>query len=190
MQIFIWVFLFFDILKSYQGCFWRLLTLDALQVRKCRLPSNGQGWATELGVSEKIVRFAHKTFILYKFLCLPLILRSWHFLYIGAQPWFKLIHFVRKKTIFLNIWDTAGQERFHALGPIYYRCIYVCNHRLINKTDRTLDVVFSRFRGFSFTITLRQRLKGVTCMLSLCFVIQRCLRGTPLVFCVRVIVNI
>ena len=23
----------------------------------------------------------------------------------------------------LNVWDTAGQERFHALGPIYYRCI-------------------------------------------------------------------
>ena len=132
------------------------------------------GWATELGVSEKIVRFAHKTFILYKFLCPPLILRSWHFLYIGAQPWFKLIHFVRKKTIFLNIWDTAGQERFHALGPIYYRCIYVCNHRLINKTDRTLDVVFSRFSGFSFTITLRQRPKGVMCMPSLCLVIQRC----------------
>ena len=29
-------------------------------------------------------------------------------------------------------------------------------------TDRTLDVVFSRFRGFSFTITLRQKPKGVT----------------------------
>jgi len=28
-------------------------------------------------------------------------------------------------------------------------------------TDRTLDVVFSRFRGFSFTITLRQKRKVV-----------------------------
>ena len=28
-------------------------------------------------------------------------------------------------------------------------------------TDRTLDVVFSRFRGFSFTITLRQKSKVV-----------------------------
>ena len=27
--------------------------------------------------------------------------------------------------------------------------------------DRTLDVVFSKFRGFSFTITLRQQPKGV-----------------------------
>jgi len=27
-------------------------------------------------------------------------------------------------------------------------------HRLINNTDRILDVVFSRFRGFSFTITI------------------------------------
>ena len=43
-------------------------------------------------------------------------------------------------------------------------------HRLMT-IDRTLDVVFSRFRGFSFTITLRQKTKGVTRMLSLCFVI-------------------
>ena len=28
-------------------------------------------------------------------------------------------------------------------------------------TDRTLDVVFSRFRGFLFTITLRQKRKVV-----------------------------
>ena len=31
-----------------------------------------------------------------------------------------------------------------------------------DNTDRTLDVVFSRFRGFSFTITMRQKPKGVT----------------------------
>ena len=43
------------------------------------------------------------------------------------------------------------------------------NHRLINKTDRTLDVVFYRFRSFSFTITLRQKPKEVTRMLSLCW---------------------
>ena len=42
------------------------------------------------------------------------------------------------------------------------------NHRLINKTNRTLDVVFYRFRSFSFTITLRQKPKEVTRMLSLC----------------------
>ena len=28
-----------------------------------------------------------------------------------------------------------------------------------NNTDRTLDVVFSRFKGFLFTITLRQNYK-------------------------------
>jgi len=31
-------------------------------------------------------------------------------------------------------------------------------------TARTLDFVFSRFRGFSFTITLKQKLKGVPLM--------------------------
>ena len=35
-----------------------------------------------------------------------------------------------------------------------------------NNTDRTLDVVFSSFKGFSFKITMRQkRQKGVTCIL-------------------------
>ena len=52
-------------------------------------------------------------------------------------------------------------------------------------TDRTLDVFFSRFRGFSFILTIRQRPKVVTRMHSLCLVIQRCLRGTPLGFCLR-----
>ena len=56
-------------------------------------------------------------------------------------------------------------------------------------TDRTLDVVFSRFRGFSFTITLRQKPKGVTRMLSLCLVIQCDMHVTPLGVCLRVIVN-
>ena len=31
-------------------------------------------------------------------------------------------------------------------------------------TDRTLDIVFSRFRDFSLTLTLRQKPKEVTCM--------------------------
>ena len=46
-------------------------------------------------------------------------------------------------------------------------------HRLITITDRALDVVFSRFRDFSFTLTLRQKSKVVTRSLrkagSLCF---------------------
>ena len=41
----------------------------------------------------------------------------------------------------------------------------VFSHRLISNTDRALEVVFSIFRGFPFTITLRQRPKGVTRML-------------------------
>ena len=58
------------------------------------------------------------------------------------------------------------------------------NQRLIRITDKTLDVVFSRFRGFSFTITLRQKSKGVKYAhaLSLCLVIQRGMRVTPLGF--------
>ena len=43
--------------------------------------------------------------------------------------------------------------------------------------------------GFSFTITLRQKPKGVSPRLSVCFVIQRFLRRTPLGFCLRVIVK-
>ena len=35
-------------------------------------------------------------------------------------------------------------------------------HRLIKITDRSLNVVFSRFICFSFTITLRPKPKGVT----------------------------
>ena len=53
----------------------------------------------------------------------------------------------------------------------------------INKnTDRTLDVVFSRFRGFSFIITLRQKPKEVTRMLSFCLVIQHCM---PIQYCTK-----
>ena len=49
-----------------------------------------------------------------------------------------------------------------------YSIVKTSDHRLINITDGTLDVVFSRFRGFSFTISLRQKPKGVTrSMLSL-----------------------
>ena len=58
-----------------------------------------------------------------------------------------------------------------------------------NNTERTLDVVFSRFRGFLFTISLRQKSKGVTRILSPCLVIQRSMRATPLGFCLRVIVD-
>jgi len=39
---------------------------------------------------------------------------------------------------------------------------YPFKHRLIKITDRTLDVVFSRFMCIPFTFTLRQKPKGVT----------------------------
>ena len=51
-------------------------------------------------------------------------------------------------------------------------------HRLINNTDGILDVVFSRFKSFLCTITLRQRTKGVLRrqhMLFLCLVIEKLL---------------
>ena len=65
-------------------------------------------------------------------------------------------------------------------------------HRLIKIKDRTLDFVFLRIRGILFTITLRQRPKGISCrlrILSFYLVIKLCLHGTPLGSCLRVIVN-
>ena len=56
-------------------------------------------------------------------------------------------------------------------------------------TDTTLDVVFSSFRCISFTITLRQKLKGATSMLSLCMFFQCSMRVTPSGFCLRVVAN-
>ena len=49
----------------------------------------------------------------------------------------------------------------HALVSYRIRIVYVV-HRLIKITDRTLDVVFSIIMCVSFTITLRQKPKGVT----------------------------
>ena len=51
-------------------------------------------------------------------------------------------------------------------------------HRLVNNTERTLAVVFSRFRGFSFTITLGQSPKELRAACSPCLVIQRGKRET------------
>jgi len=48
---------------------------------------------------------------------------------------------------------------------------------------------FLDFGVFSFTITLRQKPKGVTRMLSVCIVILLGVRVTPLAFCLKVIVN-
>ena len=62
---------------------------------------------------------------------------------------------------------TIYQQR----GFLWNSCILSTTWIHIN-TDRTQDVVFSILRGFSFTITLRQKPKGATRMLSLCFVIN------------------
>ena len=48
-----------------------------------------------------------------------------------------------------------------------------------NSPIRTLDVVFSRFRGFSFTITQRQKHKVVTSMHAQFRVIPRGMRLRP-----------
>ena len=55
--------------------------------------------------------------------------------------------------------------------------------------DRTIDVVFSRFRVFSFTITLRKKPKGVTRRQRWITRQRESMRVTPLSFCLKVIVN-
>ena len=53
---------------------------------------------------------------------------------------------------------------FSDVGALFNFLICEANvmHKLIEIKNRTLDVVFSRFISISFTITLRQRPKGVT----------------------------
>ena len=73
------------------------------------------------------------------------------------------------------------------------RMVDYLNQRLIRITDRTLDIVFSKFGCNSFIITLSQKPREVLRSRrktdSLCLVILRQLRETPLGFCLRVIVN-
>ena len=88
----------------------------------------------------------------------------------------------RQKIIHWKRWENSRQSTEFPNQNLRDLGTEIHGHRLINNTDRTLDVVFSRLRDYSFTITLRQRPKGVTCMLSLCLIIQRCLRGTLLGF--------
>ena len=76
----------------------------------------------------------------------------------------------------------------------YLLYIHVHNfHRLNNKTDRTLDVVFSRYGWNLCIITLRQKSRKISLSPRrtgfLFFVILRRLRKTSLGFCLRVIVN-
>ena len=64
-------------------------------------------------------------------------------------------------------------------------------HRLIKITDRTLHVVFSIFGWNSFTITLRQKPRGISRsrITRQREPVLRWLRETPLDFCFSVIVN-
>ena len=93
------------------------------------------------------------------------------------------------KFIFYILSYTSYFEKLQNLSfSLYYTHYVVQILRIIfpqiyNNTDRTLDVVFSRFRGFSFTITMRQT---HTSMLSYCLVIQHV---TLLGFCLRVTVK-
>ena len=74
----------------------------------------------------------------------------------------------------------------------YPTCQYT-DHRLIKITDNTLDADFSRFGWDSFTITLRQKPRGVSRSRRRITrqrePVLRRLRETPLGFCLRVIVN-
>ena len=57
-----------------------------------------------------------------------------------------------------------GNKESFLINFIYYsfKLLRSCSPQINNNTDRTLDDVLSRYRGFSFTITLRQSPKGVT----------------------------
>ena len=85
--------------------------------------------------------------------------------------------------------------------PLNSWSLHSFSHRLSKITDRTLDVVFSRFSSISFTITLRQKPKGVTriiwvkqalslsCNSTEREPVLRRLRVNPVGFCFKVIVN-
>ena len=62
------------------------------------------------------------------------------------------------------------------------------NHRLITIQMNT-RCCFSRKRGFLFTITLKQKPKGITRILSVCLVVQRGMACDHLGFCLRFIVK-
>ena len=96
---------------------------------------------------------------------LKLIKNEWDIIVFRTEIDFFFIHWFSIFSNFMRI----GQWTSYSLNGVISRSL-------------------SRSRDFSFTITLRQKLKGVTRMLSL-LVIQRCIRVTPLGFYIRVIVN-
>ena len=80
-------------------------------------------------------------------------------------------------------------EEAQAINPEKLAYILIGVSIFLNIIDITLDVVFSIFWGFSFTITLRQRPKGLTHMQRGMTCQRERIRVTPLGFCLRVIVN-
>ena len=96
---------------------------------------------------------------------LKLIKNEWDIIVFRTEIDFFFIHWFSIFSNFMRI----GQWTSYSLNGVISRSL-------------------SRSRDFSFTITLRQKLKGVTRMPSL-LVIQRCIRVTPLGFYIRVIVN-
>ena len=74
------------------------------------------------------------------------------------------------------------------IRPLHILRYFSLSRLLINdNTDRTLYVVDSKFRGFSFTITLRQRHKGFTRIPHWMTRKRESIRVTPLSFCLRVL---
>ena len=65
-----------------------------------------------------------------------------------------------------SILERREEKQFSSILKSRKREVVASHYGLRTITDRTLDIVFLRFLGFSFTITLRQKPKGVTRMLG------------------------
>ena len=92
----------------------------------------------------------------------------------------------------LHYFEVQDEQKVYIL---FYTIVICFDHRLIKITERTLDVVFSIFMCVSFTITLKQKPKGVTLSqrrtgsLSIDLQDRQRACSTPLGFCIRVSVN-
>ena len=52
-------------------------------------------------------------------------------------------------------WSLYIAKNYQVLNLYHFTNLIIDTVLINNHTDRTLDVVFSRFRGVSFTITMR-----------------------------------
>ena len=147
----------------------------------------------------------------------------WNYAYTHFEEfyiWFKYfcgffyVFFFNIKIIFDTFFVMTDPRLNTKIGPTFWRSkteelhiplkswsLYRFSHRLSKITDSTLDVVFSRFRSISFTITLREKPNGVTriiwvkqalslsCNSTEREPVLRQLRVNPVGFCFKVIVN-